>query len=230
MRCWPSWATGLERATLFGASRGGGIALDAVLEHPNQFTGLVTAGSSPNGFPEATLNPPEQMISDLLDDLLSRGRHVAFNRLEAELWSAGTTRNLQDLDAEFLETSHALNTETLSHLDDASTHTPVQQPASGRTADITVPSLFVIGDHDLSPKLALTTYILETRPNATEVRFAGAAHSPTIECPAEFTECCASGTTKISRRRRPGPLSSPDGSESPKWVQPVVGPGGFSIP
>jgi 3-oxoadipate enol-lactonase len=168
-------AMGVERATLVGASRGGGIALDTALAHPDQVTGLVTIGSSPSGFPEVQLNPQEQLISDRLDELQAQGELVAMNRLEAELWAAGTTRNLS-----------ALNAANLSHIDDDPTRTPAQQPACARIVEITVPSLFVIGDHDLSPQLAGTRSLLAMVPNATEARFPDSAYSPSIERPAGF--------------------------------------------
>ena len=178
--------TGVERATLVGASRGGGIAVDAALEHPGQVTGLVTIGSSPGGFPEVQLSFQEQMISDRLDELLAQGDHVALNRLEAELWAAGTTRTLSELDPAFLQMSYALNAENLPHVRDVATRTPPRQPAYGRAVDIAVPSLFVVGDHDLSPARAGTSYLLAVVPNATKAGFPDSAHSPSIEYPAEF--------------------------------------------
>jgi 3-oxoadipate enol-lactonase len=178
--------TGVERATLIGASRGGGIAIDAALEHPDQVTGLVTIGSSPSGFPEVQLNRDEQNISDRLDELLAQGEHVAVNRLEAELWAAGTTRTLLELDPAFLQMSYALNAENLPHVRDLARRTPPRQPAYGRAVDISIPCLFVVGDHDLSPARAGTSYLLAAVPNATEARFPDSAHSPSIEYPAEF--------------------------------------------
>ena len=178
--------TGVERATLIGASRGGGIAIDAALEHPGHISALVTIGSSPSGFPEVQLNRDEQMISDRLDELLARGEHVAVNRLEAELWAAGTTRTLSELDPAFLQMSYALNAENLPQVRDVARRTPPRQPAYGRAVDIAVPCLFVVGDHDLSPARAGTSYLLEAVPNATEARFPDSAHSPSIEYPAEF--------------------------------------------
>ena len=179
---------GMERATLIGASRGGGIAIDAALEYPGHVSGLVTIGSSPSGFPEVQLNRDEQIVSDRLDELLAQGEHVAVNRLEAELWAAGTTRTLLELDPAFLQMSYALNAENLFHLRDVATRTPPRQPAYGRAVDIAVPSLFVVGDHDLSPARAGTSYLLAAVPNATEARFPDSAHSPCIEYPAEFIQ------------------------------------------
>ena len=180
--------TGVERATIIGASRGGGIAVDAALEHPDQVTGLATIGSSPSGFPEVQLNFQEQMISDRLDELLAEGEHVAVNRLEAQLWAAGTTRTLSELDPAFLQMSYALNAENLARVRDVATRTPPRRSAYGWAVDISVPSLFVVGDHDLSPARAGTSYLLGAVANATEARFPDSAHSPSIERPAEFIQ------------------------------------------
>jgi 3-oxoadipate enol-lactonase len=82
--------------------------------------------------------------------------------------------------------SYALNAENLPRVRDAATRTPSRRSAYARAVDISVPSLFVIGDHDLSPALAGTSYLLAAVPNAAEARFPDSAHSPCIERPAEF--------------------------------------------
>ncbi|AMM20806.1 hypothetical protein AX769_12475 [Frondihabitans sp. PAMC 28766] len=179
-------AAGVERATLVGASRGGGIALDAALAHPARVSGLVTIGSSPSGFPEPELTAREQAASDRLDELEAQGEHLAVNRLEAELWAAGTTRELSDLDPVFLERAYALNLENLPHASAAGTRVPAAPLAFGRTGEITVPALVTIGEHDLSPLHPAADDLVSTMPDATLIRFADSAHSPSIEHPARF--------------------------------------------
>jgi 3-oxoadipate enol-lactonase len=71
---------------------------------------------------------------------------------------------------------------------DATTRTPPRRSAYGRAVDIAVPCLFVVGDHDLSPALAGTSYLIEAVPNAAEARFPDSAHSPSVERPAEFIQ------------------------------------------
>ncbi|MCU1526542.1 MAG: 2-hydroxy-6-oxo-6-(2-aminophenyl)hexa-2, 4-dienoic acid hydrolase [Frondihabitans sp.] len=179
-------AAGIEKATLVGASRGGRIAIDTAVEHPEQVTGLVTIGSNPSGFPDVEMTERENELFDLLDGLLAAGEQSKLNRLEAELWAAGPTRDVLELDPAFLETAYALNAENVRHLSDAPTPTPIEPPAYDRTVDIEVPSLFVIGEHDLSAELAATEYLLSTVPDSSGATFPDSAHLPSVERPEEF--------------------------------------------
>lgn len=185
-------AIGIERATLIGASRGGRIAIDTALAHSGKVAGLVTIGSSPSGFPDVELTQRELAASEAMDELLARGEHAELNRVQAELWAAGTTRELLELDPVFLGTAYALNAENLPHVDESPTPTPLTPPAYGRTSEITVPSLFVIGQHDLSPALAATEYLLSTVPDSSEARFPDSAHFPSVERPDEFARVLTS--------------------------------------
>lgn len=179
-------AAGIDRATVVGASRGGRIAIDAVLEHPDRFTGLVTVGSAPSGFPEVEMTERENELFDELDDLLAAGDHAALNRRETELWAAGPTRDLLELDPTFLETAYALNAANLPHTGDSATPVPLDSPAYYRTVDIEIPALFVVGEHDLSGELAATEYLLSTVPDSSGARFPDSAHLPSVERPDEF--------------------------------------------
>ena len=48
-------------------SRGGRIAIDLAIEHPERVSGLVTVGSGPSGFPDTELTPEEDAIFDQMD-------------------------------------------------------------------------------------------------------------------------------------------------------------------
>lgn len=179
-------AADIASAIVVGASRGGTVAIDAVLAHPSRFRGLVTIGSSPSGFPEPPLTDAEQDVSDRLDDLLRRGDHAAFNRLQAELWAAGTTRTLEDLDPGFLELSSALYAENLSHAGRVINRDAPDRVAVGHLSECAVPSLIVVGEHDLTPELVAADYLAAELPEATLIRLPDTAHSPSVEHPSEF--------------------------------------------
>ena len=82
---------GIVRATVIGCSRGGRIALDIAVEHPERVAGLVTIGSGPAGFPETELTEREDALFDELDDLLAGGQWEELVRRETELWTFGPT-------------------------------------------------------------------------------------------------------------------------------------------
>jgi len=177
---------GVDRATLIGASRGGRIAIDATVEHPERVSGLVTVGSNPSGFPEVEMTERENDLFDELDALLLAGDHESFNRREAELWAAGPTRDVIELDPAFLEFAYELNAPNLIHLRDDATLVPLESPAYYRTVDIEIPALFAVGEHDLSGELAATEYLLSTVPDSSGATFPDSAHLPSVERPAEF--------------------------------------------
>jgi pimeloyl-ACP methyl ester carboxylesterase len=179
-------AASIAQATLVGASRGGRIAIDTAVEHPERVRGLVTIGSNPSGFPDVELTERENDLFDRLDELLAAGEYSRLNRLEAELWAVGATRDVLELDPAFLETAYALNADNVRHASDAPTPTPIEPPAYDRTVDIEVPSLFVIGEHDLSAELAATEYLLSTVPDSSGATFPDSAHLPSVERPDEF--------------------------------------------
>lgn len=177
---------GIGRATLIGASRGGRIAIDATVETPERVAGLVTIGSNPSGFPEVELTERENELFDELDELLAAGEHERMNRRETELWAAGPTRDVIELDPAFLSLAYELNAVNLPHLTDVATPVPLESPAYYRTVDIEVPSLFAVGEHDLSGELAATEYLLSTVPDSDGARFPDSAHLPSVERPDEF--------------------------------------------
>jgi 3-oxoadipate enol-lactonase len=177
---------GIDRATLIGASRGGSIAIDAALEHPERVAGLVTVGSTPSGFPEVEMTERENDLFDELDALLAAGEHEKLNRLETELWAAGPNRDVLELDPAFLSLAYELNATNVRHLGDRATPVPLESPAYYRTVDLEVPALFAVGEFDLASELAATEYLLSTVPDSSGATFPDSAHLPSVERPDEF--------------------------------------------
>ena len=178
---------GIQRATIIGCSRGGSIAIDLAVEHPDRVAGLVTIGSGPSGFPELELTTREDALFDELDALHEAKAWDQLARREVELWVFGPTREPEDLDPDFVATAYELNAVNARHADENPIPDPLEPPAYDRLIDIAVPALVTVGDHDVSPVLAQYEYLLSTIPGADGCRFPDSAHLPSVEQHAEFT-------------------------------------------
>lgn len=177
---------GIARATVIGCSRGGRIAIDLAVEHPERVAGLVTIGSGPSGFPETELTETEDAMFDELDAAFAAEDWTVLQDLEVRLWSIGPTRNEADLDPAFVAEAYALNRANAVHRGEGSSPTPLDPPAYDRLVDIDVPTLVMVGDHDLSIVLIQYAYLLTTIPGADGRRFTESAHLPSVEQRDEF--------------------------------------------
>ncbi|MDH6235307.1 alpha/beta hydrolase [Cryobacterium sp. CG_9.6] len=183
---------GVERATLIGCDRGGLVALDVAVEHPDRVAGLVTIGAGPSGFPEVELSDAEDALFDSLDQAFNANNPEQISRLEVQLWAVGPLRQEADLDPHFLATAYAMSLDNIEHFTEHPRPQPLDPPASDRVVDITVPALVTVGEFDLTPALAEYEYLLEVLPEASGCRFRGVAHLPSLEHPEEFTRVLVS--------------------------------------
>jgi pimeloyl-ACP methyl ester carboxylesterase len=177
---------GIARATVIGCSRGGRIAIDLAVEHPERVAGLVTIGSGPSGFPETELTEAEDALFDELDAAFAAEDWNALQDLEVRLWSIGPNRHEDDLDPAFVAEAYALNRANAAHRGESSTPIPLDPPAYDRLVDIDVPTLVTVGDHDLSVVLIQYAYLLTTIPRAEGCRFTRSAHLPSVEQADQF--------------------------------------------
>lgn len=177
---------GIAKATLIGCSRGGSLAIDLAVESPGRVAGLVTVGSGPSGFPETELTEREDTLFDGLDEAFSEQDWHRLSTLEVLLWAVGPSRAEEDVDPAFLATAQELNRVNVVHAEEDPTPIPLEPPAFDRVADITVPTLVTVGEHDVSGVLAEYEYLLSAIPTASGCTFRGTAHLPSVEQADDF--------------------------------------------
>lgn len=181
-------AVGAERAVVVGASRGGRFALDAALAHPDRVSGLVVIGSNPSGMTEEGLvrTESEVELERAMDEAEAAEDVDALVRIEVQLWDLGPDRDSDEVDPAFLERAIELNVDA-AHWDFAGTATPPARGAIDRLGEVAVPTLVVIGDHDVTDAKVAADLLLAGIPDAEEARFPDAAHLPSVEHPERFT-------------------------------------------
>ena len=141
---------GFEGAALVGLSRGGRIALDAVLERPERVSRLALVASALPGH-EPTWNVPDD-LARRWDEAEAAGDYAALAEIDLELWAPlGADAELR---AMFHENAEASN--------GADPDVEPEPPAAERLAEIDLPVLVVTGDRDV-PAMTEIGDVLERR-------------------------------------------------------------------
>ncbi len=177
---------GIERATVMGASRGGQIAIDLAVEHPDRISGLITIGSGPSGFPEVDLTDEEEAYVDAQDAAWEAKDWPVLMDSEVRFWAVGPLREPDDVDPDFLETARTLNRFNIARMDQNPTPRPLEPPAFDRVVDIEMPTLVIVGEYDVTPALLQFEYLAEQIPGADSARIDDTAHLPSVERPGAF--------------------------------------------
>jgi pimeloyl-ACP methyl ester carboxylesterase len=180
-------ALATERAVVVGNSRGGQIALDFALAHPDRVAALVLVAPAVSGAPpvdEAAIDPTEAAIWDTLAAADAAGALDALNLGEIRLWLDGPYapegRVGDPLRPLALEMNRiALHAESPGH-------EPEPPDAWSRLAEVRCPTLVVVGDLDLGHIRERSRRMAERIVGAQFVEMAGAAHLPAFEQPAAF--------------------------------------------
>jgi pimeloyl-ACP methyl ester carboxylesterase len=179
-------AVGVDRGTLIGASRGGRIALDALLDAPGRVAGLVMIGSTPSGQHDGDATPREREMIAEMEAASEAGDYEELVRIEVAYWDLGPTRDIGDVDPDFLARAIELNVGA-AHWDFAGLDQPLEPAAISRLGEVQVPALVIVGDHDESDSRTGYDLLLGGIAGAEGFRFADSAHLPSVEHPERFT-------------------------------------------
>lgn len=175
-------ALGVERAHLLGLSMGGAVALDAALAYPRLASALVLAAARPGGL------PPSQSLRDAwtaVDVRVEAGDVPGAVELELRMWVDGPSRAPGDVAPAVRERVREMNAALFAGPDEGDP-APLDPPAVGRLAEVSVPTLVLVGDRDQPDVLAAADVLAAGIPGARSVTISDTAHVPNMERPAEF--------------------------------------------
>lgn len=171
-------AAAVETAIVIGSSIGGGTAIDLALAHPERVSALVLIAPAISGAPEPELEPRVAELDAEIDDADAVGDLDVINQREAHLWLDGPGHEgrvhgpVRDL---FLE----MNARAIAADDPG---TPAEAPdAWSRLGEITVPTLFLVGEWDLRHLRTQSREAAESVRDGEYVELHGCAHLPQLE-------------------------------------------------
>jgi len=183
-------ALGVERAHLLGCSRGGSLALDFALAHPERMAGLVLVCSSASGYQPAQPVPQSAQVPALIA-AFEAGDLARAAELEVQVWVDGPQRTPDQVDAAVRARVYAMDLQAM-RIEVASQgqehELKPEPPATGRLGEVRGPTLVIIGDQDAPISLSSGEALAAGIPGAQRVVMAGTAHLPNMEQPERFNQ------------------------------------------
>ncbi len=173
-----------DRAVVTGSSMGGGIAIDVALTAPERVLGLVLVGAAAPGLDVEEYEPPQ--YPDLVKAFKSGDLERAA-RLEAEIWVVGYGRSLPDVDPTLFDRVVEMDEAALANEKRRDELTVLlDPPRASRMGELSVPTLVIVGEHDLPDIRVSADYLAANHSHHGAVVVPGSGHLPSLERPEVF--------------------------------------------
>jgi pimeloyl-ACP methyl ester carboxylesterase len=169
----------VERAVVVGCSMGGRTSLDLALAHPDRVRGLVLIGTAVTGAPDLDhLEPGLEDLERRYDAAYEAHDLDQLNDLEAEIWLDGpfVPGRVQGPVRELFLDMNRIALEAPEQGEQRE-----EADAWQTCASVSVPTLVMVGEHDLAHTHGNAAHLASTIPGARLVDLPGVAHLPHLE-------------------------------------------------
>ena len=177
---------GIARAHVVGISYGGQIALDFTLAHPEMVEKLVLVAAGPSGDKPAL----EQIAyGEAEDAALEAGDLDGATEITLRTWVDGPKRQPGEVDPAVRERVRVMQRAAYEiPAPDGADTIELDPPAIGRLSEVKAPTLVMVGDYDLQPKVEQARWLANEIAGAQLAVFEGVAHMVNMEKPEEFNQ------------------------------------------
>lgn len=178
---------GLKQVVVIGCSRGGQIALEFTLEHPERVGALVTVCAAPGGLDFEM--PPEQdaRFAEMYKLWQTDPKGEAMRELKLRTWIDGFHRQPAEVDTTFRERVRAMLIED-DQVENSGKPIELDPSSVGRLKEIQTPTLVVVGAVDNAYVLYAGDVMAKEIAGARKVVIENASHLPSMERPVEFNQ------------------------------------------
>ncbi len=175
---------GVERAHLVGLSLGARIAIDFALVHPERVISLAAVSPGLSGYPFAT--PEDQAYLQRIRAAWSAGDFAAAAEEFVRAWCDGPEREPEAVDPAVRGLVEAIALQTVRPDRDLGRGRDLEPPATERLAELSVPTLAILGELDMPSIHEIVGMIAEQVPGARRVVVPGVAHMVNLERPDDL--------------------------------------------
>ena len=180
-------ALDIDRAALIGCSMGGGYAIDFSLAYPARVTALIPVGAALGGFQGPDEDTRE--LGEALRAVYESGDKLAAAEYWARIWFDGPGRPPEQTDPAIRARVKAMMLAVLELPDEeAGGEEGLVPPAVDRLGEIAVPTLVLVGEHDVRAIHAAADQMAVGIPGARKIVIPDAAHVPNMEHPDLFNQ------------------------------------------
>jgi pimeloyl-ACP methyl ester carboxylesterase len=180
----------IHSAAVVGVSVGGRIALELALVQPELVEALVLVGA---GLRDWDWSPEVRKFGEQEEALLDRGDVDAAVELNLRTWVDGPERAPSEVDHAVRERvremqRRAFDIDLAAYEQDPppGPEDPLDPPATARLAELSAPTLVLVGEKDQPDILRIADVLADGIPTARKVVIPDTAHVPSMEKPDEF--------------------------------------------
>jgi 3-oxoadipate enol-lactonase len=177
-----------SKATVLGISRGGQIAIDFTLEHPELVRALIPVAAGLSGYQHQP-TPAEASLQQKFEEMDALWEKHDFQKLveyEMQVFVDGPGQPFTRVPATLRERVRAMDMANYVNQTIEPSAQPLDPPAAGRLAEIHVPALVIVGDLDTPSSQIMADLMVKGIAGARKVVFPGVAHMVNMEQPEQF--------------------------------------------
>jgi 3-oxoadipate enol-lactonase len=183
---------GVDKAAVIGVSRGGQIAIDFTIEHPERVSALVPVASGLGGYqyqPDGSEQARREYdLFTHIDELWEKKAFDELAELEVHVWADGPVQPHGRAPDHIRDYVHQVVQENYTREDGEVTVITLAPPAASRLGEIHVPTLILVGEYDTLGTLSTANKLERDIPGARKVIFPNTAHMLPMEQPEQFNE------------------------------------------
>lgn len=194
---------GVQRAHLVGNSRGGTIALDFALEHPEMVSALVLVAAGLSGYrPPFEPTDTEKGLWEQEEVAWNAGDWEGVAAIDVQMWADGPGQPAGRAPESVRDRMRKMCLNTYNTHKVEGKEKPIDPPAAGRLDEVKVPTLVIHGDLDTSGTPNVSEKIASGIKGAKKIVYPGVAHMVSMEIPEEFNRVVLDFLAEVDRTRK----------------------------